>query len=173
MKSFSLQFRMVWSFRLWRRNMIFPDTEIKELDRSPQQYSQQKTLIRTSPVCHRRLEVERSQQVKEYKQTHTHTYTRARTHTHTHTHTQVSNKIVINNLHITRERAQFLVKLQFSVVQLLNMSSLNVLLKLIERRYQNSLFRSIYFKKSSSVAICLSFLITLVSYLTCTLSKLA
>ena len=85
----------------------------------------------------------------------------------------MSNKIMINNLQITRERAQFLVKLQFSVVQLLNMSSLKVLLKLIERRYQNSLFRSIYFKKSSSVAICLSFLITLVSYLTCTLSKLA
>ena len=173
MKSFSLQFRMVWSFRLWRRNMIFPDTEIKELDRSPQQYSQQKTLIRTSPVCHRRLEVERSQQLKEYKQTHTHTHTHARAHTHTHTHTQVSNKIVINNLHITRERAQFLVKLQFSVVQLLNMSSLKVLLKIIERRFQNSLFRSIYIKKTFSVAICLSFLITLVSYLTCTLSKLA
>ena len=171
MKSFSLQFRMVWSFRLCRRNMIFPDTEIKELDRSPQQYSQQKTLIRTSPVCHRRLEVERSQQVKEYKQTHTHTHTHARAHTHT--HTQVSNKIVINNLHITRERAQFLVKLQFSVVQLLNMSSLKVLLKIIERRFQNSLFRSIYIKKTFSVAICLSFLITLVSYLTCTLSKLA
>ena len=45
------------------------------------------------------------------------------------------NKIMINNLQITRERAQFLIKLQFSVVQLLNMSSLQILLKLIERRY--------------------------------------
>ena len=85
----------------------------------------------------------------------------------------MSNKIMINNLQITRERAQFLVKLQFSVVQLLNMSSLKVLLKLIERRYQNSLFRSIYIKQTSSIAICLSFLIISVLYLTCTLSKLA
>ena len=136
---------------------------------APSNTHNKRSLFRTSPVCHRRLAVERSQQVKEYKHTHTHTHTR----THARTHTQVSNKIMISNLQITRERAQILVKLQFSVVQLLNMSSLKVLLNLIERRYQSSLFRSIYFKKTSSVAIFLSFLITSVSYSTCTLSKLA
>ena len=31
-----------WSFRLWRWNMTFSDTEMKELGRSPWQYSQQK-----------------------------------------------------------------------------------------------------------------------------------
>ena len=39
-------------------------------------------------VCHRRLAVERSQQVKEYKHTHTHTHTHTHIYTHTHTHTQ-------------------------------------------------------------------------------------
>ena len=86
-------------------------------------------------MCHRHLAVGISQQVKEYKHTHTHAHTRTHTHTHTDTHTLMSNKIMINNLQITRERAQFLVKLQFSVVQLLNMSSLQILLKRIERRY--------------------------------------
>ena len=138
---------------------------------APSNTHNKRSLFRTSPVCHRRLVVERSQQVKEYKHTHTHTHTHTRTHART--HTQVSNKIMISNLQITRERAQILVKLQFSVVQLLNMSSLKVLLKLIERRYQNSLFRSIYIKQTSSIAICLSFLIISVLYLTCTLSKLA
>ena len=145
--------------------MTFPDKELKELGRSHQQYSQQK-IVDPNISCMSQTTCSRKKPAGKRVYTHTHT------HTHTH-NTQVSNKIVINNLQITRERAQFLVKLQFSVVQLLNMSSLKVLLKLIERRYQNSLFRSIYFKKSSSVAICLSFLITLVSYLTCTLSKLA
>ena len=86
---------------------------------------------------------------------------------------KVSNKIVIKKLKITRQRIQILVKLEVSAVQLLNMSSVKVLLKRIERRYQNSLFRSIYFEKTPSVAIFLSFLITSVSYLTCTFSKLA
>ena len=67
---------------------------------------------------------------------------------------------MVKKLKITRERIQILVKLEVSAVQLLNMSSLKVLLKRIERRYQNSLCRSIYFEKTSSVAIFLSFLIT-------------
>ena len=77
----SLQFRAVWSFRLWRWSMTFPGTEMKELGRNLWQYSQQKIVapnFQTSPVCHRRLAVGRNQQVKEYKHTHTHT------HTHTH-----------------------------------------------------------------------------------------
>ena len=43
-KSFSLQFKAVWSFRLWRWNMTFSKTEMKELGRSPKQYSQQKII---------------------------------------------------------------------------------------------------------------------------------
>ena len=128
----------------------------RNLGEAPSNTHSERSLIGTFHACHRRLVVRRSQEVKEYK----------------HTRTQVSNKTVINKLQITRERVQFLVKLEVSGVQLLNMSSLKVLLKLIERRYQNSLFRSIYFKKMSSVATCFSFLITSVSYLTCVFSKL-
>ena len=107
----------------------------RNLAEAPSNTHNKRSLFRTSPICHRHLAVGISQQVKEYKHTHTHAHTRTHTHTHTDTHTLMSNKIMINNLQITRERVQFLVKLQFSVVQLLNMSSLQILLKRIERRY--------------------------------------
>ena len=47
---------------------------------------------------------------------------------------KVTNKIVINKLKITRERIQFLVKLEVFGVQLLNMSFLKVLLKVMKSK---------------------------------------
>ena len=50
--------------------MIDLEMEIKELRRSTQQYSQHNIADPLSQVCHSRLAVGRSQQVKEYKHTH-------------------------------------------------------------------------------------------------------
>ena len=50
--------------------MIDLEMEIKELGRSTQQYSQHNIADPLSQVCHSRLAVGRSQQVKEYKHTH-------------------------------------------------------------------------------------------------------
>ena len=134
-------------------------------------------ILTTKDRCSEHLlyvtDILQSEEASRWKSINTHTHTHKHTHTHTHaTHTHTHTHGCPTKLWSTTYKLP--VKgLKFSVAQLLNMSSLKVLLKPIERRHQNSLFRSIYFKKTSSVAIFLSFLITLVSHLTCTLSKLA
>ena len=50
-----------------------------------------RSLIRTSPVCHRRRTAGRNLKVEEYKHTHADTHTHK--HTHTHTHTQHKNHL--------------------------------------------------------------------------------
>ena len=68
-----------WSFRLWRWNVTFLDTEIKELGEAPSiilttqdrwsvPSSMSKTLLQTKEAF----------MVKEYKHTHTHTHTHTR-----------------------------------------------------------------------------------------------
>ena len=75
----------IWSIRRWRW---------RNLAEAPSNIHNKRSLIRTTHVCHRRLAVGRSQQVKEYK----HPHTNAHTHTHIYTHT-----------HTTREKQVFLV----------------------------------------------------------------
>ena len=83
--SFSLQLRAGWNFRLWRLNLIFSDTEMKELGRSTQiNIHNTRSLIRTSQVYLRHLAVGRSLHGGRYKHTHTHTHTHAHApHTYT------------------------------------------------------------------------------------------
>ena len=70
--------RVHWSFRLWRWNMTFSDTEMKELG-SGTAYNTHNTtsLIRTLKYVSDILQTEEALTVKEYTHTHTHAGTSA------------------------------------------------------------------------------------------------
>ena len=94
--SLSLQFANVLEFRLWRWNMIDLETEMKELARSTQQYSQHKIVDPyISSMSRILLQSEEATMVKQYKHIHTHTHTHNK-----HTHTSAVNIIWSTYCHL-------------------------------------------------------------------------
>ena len=86
---FSPVFRRVEVTSLEVKYVRFGNGDERTLQKPLIILSCKRSLIRTSQVCHRRLAVGRSQQVKEYKHTHTHT------HTHTLTNVTCSCALVL------------------------------------------------------------------------------